>query len=179
MKNFVKALPKDGEGFKYLSHKFPAVSEAKMKAGIFVGPQIRELLSDTGFTETLTPHERSAWDSFKSVVTGFLGNTKADDYKERVGDMLQAYETVGARMSIKMHFLHGHLDYFPANLGDFSEEQGERFHQDISEMEHRYQGNWSVTMMADFCWSLQRSRATSADTPAHKRKSRKRAFQGE
>ena len=53
MKNFVKALPKNGEGFKYLSHKFPSVSDAKMKAGVLVGPQIRELPSDTGFTETL------------------------------------------------------------------------------------------------------------------------------
>ena len=42
-------------------------------------------------------------------------------------------------MSVKMHFLRSHLDYFPHNWGDFSEEQGERFHQDISDMEKRYQ----------------------------------------
>ncbi|CAD6220813.1 GSCOCG00011590001-RA-CDS [Cotesia congregata] len=27
-----------------------------------------------------------------------------------------------------------HIDHFLENLGDYSEEQGERFHQDISEM---------------------------------------------
>ena len=60
-------------------------------------------------------------------------------------------------MNLKLHFLHSHLDYFPENLEDYSEEQGERFHQDISEMESRYQGNWSVNMMmADFCWTLKR-----------------------
>ena len=35
-------------------------------------------------------------------------------------------------MSLKMHFLHSHLDFFPSNLGEVSDEQGERFHQDIS-----------------------------------------------
>ena len=43
-------------------------------------------------------------------------------------------------MSVKMHFLPSHLDYFPQNCGDLSEEQGERFHQDIRVMEERYQG---------------------------------------
>ena len=43
-------------------------------------------------------------------------------------------------MSFKLHFLNSQLDYFPENLGAVSEEQGERFHQDIKEMERRYQG---------------------------------------
>ena len=42
-------------------------------------------------------------------------------------------------MSIKVHFLHSHLDRFPENLSDFSKEQGERFYQDIKVMEERYQ----------------------------------------
>ncbi|EFN85736.1 hypothetical protein EAI_07393, partial [Harpegnathos saltator] len=41
--------------------------------------------------------------------------------------------------------------YFPENLGDYSKEQGERFHQDIQEMEHRYQVRWDVNMKAEFC----------------------------
>ena len=45
MKNHVKALNKEGNTFKYLAiyMRFPYISEAKLKAGIFVGPQIREL----------------------------------------------------------------------------------------------------------------------------------------
>ena len=42
-------------------------------------------------------------------------------------------------MNLKLHFLHSHLDFFPSNLVDFSEEEGERFHQDVKEMERRYQ----------------------------------------
>ena len=59
-------------------------------------------------------------------------------------------------MSVKVHFLYSHLDYFPENLGAFSEEQGERFHQDIKVMEKRYQGRWNISMIADYCWSLMR-----------------------
>jgi hypothetical protein len=46
-KIFVKAMDKEGEGFAYLKQKFPQVSDAKIKEGIFVGPQIRELFGDS------------------------------------------------------------------------------------------------------------------------------------
>lgn len=59
-------------------------------------------------------------------------------------------------MNYKLHFLYSHFDYFPENLGDYSEKQGERFHQDIKEMEHRYQDRWDINMIADFCWVLKR-----------------------
>ena len=38
-------------------------------------------------------------------------------------------------MSLKLHFLDSHVEYFPDNLGEYSEEQGDRFHQDIKVME--------------------------------------------
>ena len=57
-------------------------------------------------------------------------------------------------MCIKLHYLFSHLDYFLANLGDVSEEQGERFHQEIKIMEERYQGRWGTHMMSDYCWTL-------------------------
>ena len=57
-------------------------------------------------------------------------------------------------MSIKVHYLHSHLDRFPENFGDTSEEQGQRFHQDIKTMEDRYQGRWDIHMMADYWWNL-------------------------
>ena len=40
MKNYVKALNKEGNAFKYLAMRFPYISEVKLKAGIFVGPEI-------------------------------------------------------------------------------------------------------------------------------------------
>ena len=49
-----------------------------------------------------------------------------------------------------------HVEYFPKNLGDYSEEQGDRFHQDIKMIEQRYQGRWDINMMIDYCWILKR-----------------------
>jgi hypothetical protein len=54
--------------------------------------------------------------------------------------MLEKFIALGCAMSLKVHFLNDHLDYFPENPGAVSEEQGERFYQDIKEMETRYQG---------------------------------------
>ena len=69
--------------------------------------------------------------SFKEVAENFLGNKKTLNYKEIVNKMIQNFEKQDCLMSLKLHFLDSHLDYFPENLGDFSEGQGERFHQDI------------------------------------------------
>ena len=49
----MKALHKNGAAFQHLSTVFPGLSAAKLKEGIFVGPQIREVLKDTDFEELL------------------------------------------------------------------------------------------------------------------------------
>jgi hypothetical protein len=46
MKQFVKALPKTGNCFKYLCKMLPHLSDAKLKDGVFVGPDIRKLIFD-------------------------------------------------------------------------------------------------------------------------------------
>jgi hypothetical protein len=66
------------------------------------------------------------------------------------------FKVLGCSMSLKLHFLHTHVDFFPENLGAVSEEQGEHFHQDIKEMEQRYQGRWNVNMMGNYCWMTHR-----------------------
>jgi hypothetical protein len=42
------------------------------------------------------------------------------------------------------------------DAGSVSEGHGERFHQDIRELEKRYQGGWTVNMIAGYCWILNR-----------------------
>jgi hypothetical protein len=138
----------------YLASKFPRLSEAKLKEGVFVGPDIRKLMRDKIFHTKMKEIERSAWLSFKEVVKKFLGNCKDTDFENIVGNMMKNLKALGCSMSLKLHFLDSHLSYFPENLGAVSEEQGERFHQDIKEMERRYQGQWNVNMIADYCWML-------------------------
>ncbi|UYV78732.1 hypothetical protein LAZ67_16002585 [Cordylochernes scorpioides] len=139
MKNFVKAMDRNASGFAYLKQKFSSISEAKIKEGIFVGPQIRELQQDGNFQNSLNEVEAAAWNSFRNVCKNFLGSVKVENYRDIVNDLLLSYKALGCNMSLKIHFLHSHLDFFPDNLGAVSDEHGERFHQAISSMEKRYQ----------------------------------------
>ena len=106
------------------------------------------------------------------MVQNFLGNKKADNYEEIVEELLMSLRDLGCRMSIRIHYLHSHLDNFPENLGDVSDEQQERFDQDIKTMEERYQGRWESHMMADYCWSLMRDNPEAV----HQRSAKKRKF---
>ena len=132
MKNFVKALGREGRGFTFFRQKFPRISLEKLKVRIF----------DDIFDE------------------------------KEVDELLKSFQELGARMSIKLHLLRSHLDCFPQNCEDSSEEQGERFHQDIRVMEERCQGRWDVNALADYCWCLKRDMAATYQS----RKSLKRLF---
>ena len=120
------------------------------------GTKIRQLLKNKEFIETMSSVEKKGWITFSQVVNNFLGNTKSPEYKEIVKTLLDTFHKLGCNMSVKVHFLHSHLEYFPENLGALSEEQGERFHQDIKIMQKRYQGRWNVNMTEDYSWCLMR-----------------------
>ncbi|GBN64478.1 hypothetical protein AVEN_145573-1 [Araneus ventricosus] len=131
MKQFVKALPKEGECFRYLCDQFPGLSEAKLKEGVFVGPDNRKIMKDENFETKMETNERKAWKSFNLVFTRFLGNKKDPNYKYIIEEMIKNVKILVCSKNLKVHFLDSHLNYFPENLGAVSEEQGERFHQDI------------------------------------------------
>lgn len=88
MKQYVKALDKDSECFQYLGRKFPQISDAKLKEGIFDGPQIRTLLKDETFITTMNAVEKAVWFSFKNVSENFIGNHKSINYKRMVEERL-------------------------------------------------------------------------------------------
>lgn len=167
IKQFVKALNKDEETFKKIRLMFPKLSEAKIAQGIFVGPQVRQMLGSRDLEDSMTAVEMRAWNAFRNVVNGFLGNNKAENFIEIIEELTDSYKALGCRMSLKIHYLHSHLDFFRSNLGDYSEEHGERFHQDMQRMEERYQGRWDEAMMGDYVWGLVRD-----DSSVHKRQKR-------
>jgi len=105
-KHSVKAMNQEEAAFTYLRDKFPRLSEAKVKEGIFIGPQIRDLIKDECFDKLLQGDEKAVWDSFKFVVKEFLGNRRAQNYEDLVNNLLQSYQKLGCNMSLKIHFLH-------------------------------------------------------------------------
>ena len=99
--------------------------------------------------------ELKAW--IKDLIRYFHGNQRSNKYIEMISELLHCLEEFGVRMSIKIHFLGLHLNYFPDNCGYYSEEQGGQCYQDIAIMENRYQGSMTINMLADYCWSLKRN----------------------
>ena len=134
MKNFVKATDRNVTAFLYLRQKFPLLSDAKIRKGVFTGPDIRSLLRDV-FECIITGDEQRAWHALREVVTGFLGKIRTDNYKDLVEELLSSYQKLGCNMSVKIHFLSSLLEFFPENCGSLSDKHGERFHQGIAAME--------------------------------------------
>jgi hypothetical protein len=55
---------------------------------------------------------------YDMITTSALSTDHATD------NLIQHFKNLGCRMSITVHFLHSHLDFFRENLGAVSEEQG-------------------------------------------------------
>lgn len=88
--------------------------------GVFNGPQISQLIKNVNFIDLLNPIEDRAWNATIDVIQFFLGNKKANNYVEIVKEMISAYRDMKVNMSLKIHFLAHHLDFFPDNLGMIS-----------------------------------------------------------
>ena len=77
-----------------------------------------------------------------------------------MGKIIKAFRRLGSKMTLKLHLLHSHLEFFPANLGAVSDEHSERFHQDIVVVETCYKRKSNANMVGDYCWFLQKQSET-------------------
>lgn len=125
-----------------------------LSTGVLNGPDIRKLMKSESFTNTLTNNHRKAWDALKDVIEGVLGKNRVprDKAQTLVDTMLYYFHKIGASMTLKLHFLHHHLDVFLQQLPTESDEQGERFHQITMPMEKRYKGKQLDALLAEICW---------------------------
>ena len=76
-KQFVKALKTTSRVFRQM---FPSISEARVKGGTFVRPQMRRMLASEDLEEQTSDLEKNAWQAFRMIVDGLLGNHRKDDY---------------------------------------------------------------------------------------------------
>jgi hypothetical protein len=79
--------------FMYKRNTFPRKSDTKIK-GVFVGPQIEELIQDVKFEDQLREVEKSEWIRLKNITTNLLGNRKAENC-HTVSNLVQSYKAVG------------------------------------------------------------------------------------
>jgi hypothetical protein len=80
----LKVIDQTGSAFRYFSEKFPGISAAKTKEGVFIGPRMCKLLRHTHFDQILVCNEKRTWIDFWLLAAYFLGSNKADNHKELV-----------------------------------------------------------------------------------------------
>ena len=56
-------------------------------------------------------------------------------------------------MSVKVHFAVDHIEDFAPNCGAYSDEQGERVHQLIKQVQKNFKGKNPLSMLSEFHWS--------------------------
>jgi len=115
VKNVVKAMNQEEAAFTYLQKKFPRLSEAKLKEGVFTGPQIRDIIKDEYFDKLLQGDEKAAWESFKFVVKGFWETEGLKTMRSLLTAFSELPE-IRLQHVTKIHFLHSHLDFCSREL---------------------------------------------------------------
>lgn len=110
------------------------------------------MFKSDAFNLVLSQDELTAWNATKDVVENFLGKHRSQNYPVLVTNMLNAFSKINVNVSLKIHFMHHHLDYFGNQLASESDEHGERFHQIAMPMEIRYRGKKLDALLADICW---------------------------
>jgi hypothetical protein len=106
----------------------------------------------------LQESEKTLWKALKLASDNFLDRNKGPNYRLLPEEMLEAYRMLGCNMSLKIYFLHSHLDFLPANLEDVTDKHCEKVDQDISTIEkHCHQWKWNPTtcMLADYSCQLK------------------------
>jgi hypothetical protein len=113
-------------------------------------------VKDKNFNAFLKWTEKAVSEALTVVAYYFLGKQKSPNYKTLVENILKTFRYTGWNMSLKLHFLHSHLDVFTSKFGYVSDEHDKRFYQDVSTVEKHYQGQWSQTVLTDYCCQLKR-----------------------
>lgn len=67
-----------------------------------------------------------------SFIKTVSKNFWTENYRELMSDLLKRFKTMECYMSVNIHFLDSHLNYFPENLGTFSDEHAVHCYQDIA-----------------------------------------------
>ena len=149
----MKALDKGCDAMNFLKTRFPKLSSAKVTEFVLIGPLLRQLLLNQYFDDTLTPVQKVPWLSFQNVCNCFLRRHKTANFEFLIKNMMKNYESLRCNMSLLLHFMVSDLNFPPENMCDVSDEHGEQFHQEISEVESCFEGKPSPSLLTDYCWT--------------------------
>lgn len=136
--------------FNELCRIFPRLSGMKIKEG-----RCLNLTRDEPFENALSDIELMAWHCVKAVIQNVLGIHRSEIWRILIENMIDAFHLLNVKMSLKIHFLHSHVEKLAEQSPAESDEHGERFHQVTARLEHWYSGKKLHALLGDICWNLQ------------------------
>jgi len=95
--------------------------------------------------------ELVAWDCVKAVIDNVFGIHRSENWRILIEDMLTAFHRLNVQMSLKINFLHYHVEKFAVQSPSESDEHGERFHQETARLEHWYSSKKLHDLLGDIC----------------------------
>jgi hypothetical protein len=103
----------------------------------------------------------------EKACRNFLGNEEAENYIEIIQELISLYSIMGCNMSLKLHLLHSHLDFFsPEHMGAVCDEHGESLIRIFPKLKRGTVEN----MLSDHCWSYIRETQTGGNKGQKKSK---------
>src|SRR5215475_6069152 len=94
MKQPFKKLDRGSKAFWYQKDLYSRSSPAKLKAGVFVEPQILAPKLRNDLNDLLNVVERSAWTSLVAVTEEFVRNHKANNYQDLTRNLVRSFAIV-------------------------------------------------------------------------------------
>ena len=86
------------------------MSEAKIKVGISIGPRVSELMNYGNYGDLQEITKTLVLEEFKLDFENFLCYHIAPNNKQLLQRRLPAHRMTEHTMTLKIHFLHSHLD---------------------------------------------------------------------
>ena len=99
------------------------------------------------FENEITGHEKN---SLRNLSTKFLGKQKSVNYTEIIDKLFENYRKLGFTVSIKMHLLRSHLDRFPNNCSQLSDQFDEATNKLMKIIELRYRNGEYRKLLGDY-----------------------------
>lgn len=131
-------------------HKF---TSAQLNDGSITGGRINTLQADLNFERKLPRIAKQAWIAFREFSHSFFGTIRQSDWQDKLNVMLDKFQKLGVKISLKLHCLLCHLDLFE-DEELVSDQHGERSHQIVKIVEENFSNKDGCNMLADLCWRL-------------------------
>lgn len=143
------------EARDYLGRKKLGNAYVPGTAVVYNGPDIKRICKDDFFQDNILErrNEKPAFKAFRDVSYYVLSSQTHPTMSKQalVTEMFRCFHLLGCNFPLKLHLLFSHLNMVPDNVDDFSDQHGERFHQQFKKVEDDFKAAPKENMLGQWC----------------------------